>query len=74
MKNMPKYILSDEWAVGVLFYKLLSNGKHPFDVEAKSRQERIKITEETKKINVPRELFSSKGYPKAVEEIISGLL
>jgi hypothetical protein len=36
-REEPKSLLSDEWAVGVLFYKLLANGKHPFDVEGKSR-------------------------------------
>ena len=25
-------LLSDEWAVGVLFHKLIAHGKHPFDV------------------------------------------
>ena len=37
MKDLPKNLLTDEWAVGVLFYKLLAKNKHPFDVEGKSR-------------------------------------
>jgi hypothetical protein len=71
-KEEPKSLMSDEWAVGVLFHKLLAKGKHPFDVEGKSRQERIRIMENTKRINFKAEFFSH--LPPEIQEIISGLL
>ncbi len=71
-REEPKSLLSDEWAVGVLFYKLLANGKHPFDVEGKSRQERIIIMEKTQQINFKDEFFSA--LPSEIKNIITRLL
>ena len=36
MLKEPSNLLCDEWAIGVLFYKLLANDNHPFDVAGKS--------------------------------------
>ncbi len=52
MLKKPSNLLCDEWAIGVLFYKLLANDNHPFDVAGKSHEERIKIMQ-TQEIKFP---------------------
>jgi hypothetical protein len=35
MENKPSNMICDEWAIGVIFYKLCSTGEHPFDIGGK---------------------------------------
>jgi len=59
-------LLSDEWALGIIFYKLCSNNVHPFNLGSKTVPQIIEILK-TQELKFPKNFFSERGFDKDIE-------